>query len=178
MKPQFGLLLAVLAAWLGGCASPVPEPIRQTAPNSAPVRVVQQDPQRHVGSEVRWGGNIIAVENRQDATWVFVLSRPLANDGEPRLDATPLGRFIAVLEGFHEPTVYEEGRALTVRGPIREVITRQVGEYPYRYPLVEVNAHYLWSEPARRDSYYYDPWFYDPWYYPYYSPFYRHPYWW
>ena len=64
---------------------------------------------------------------------------------------------------------YPEKRLLTVTGSIVQVQTRPVGEYPYRYPIVAVEQHYLWPEqPPPSPPYYYpDPWFHplhDPWY--------------
>jgi hypothetical protein len=53
----------------------------------------------------------------------------------------------------------------------------------YRYPVVRVESHHLWPEPApihhRYDPYWHDPFFYDPWYpfgYPYPYPYHYNPY--
>lgn len=181
MKGRTALLLLIALA-LTGCASTVPEPIRETAPGDVQVSEVQAEPDQFRGAEVRWGGTILATDNREDETWITVLARPLESDGRPRAGAAPLGRFIAVLPGFEEPAVFERDRELTVRGILRETVTRKVGEYPYHYPVVRAGAQYLWPRPEPR-RYYYDPW-YDPWYgpYPYRSPFYdpywMSPYWW
>ena len=46
-----------------------------------------------------------------------------------------------------------------------ESITRAVGDFPYRYPVVDVDTYYLWAKPLPATyPYYYDPFWYDPWY--------------
>ena len=43
-----------------------------------------------------------------------------------------------------------------------EVLEKPVGNYPYPYPVVDVESYYLWPEEKRYPPhYYYDP-FYDP----------------
>ena len=170
------LLVAVLT--LGACASQVPEPI-QTAPAGAPpVAEVRPDPERFVGSEVRWGGTIASVENRADDTVVQIVARELSDSGKPQADDRSSGRFMAVFDGFLDPVVYAQGRRLTVTGEIVGSRAQKVGEYEYRFPVVEVDAAYLWPQETDAGRYprYYDPFWYDPWY-----PYWPHglrPYYW
>jgi outer membrane lipoprotein len=155
---------------LAGCSS-VPEKIR-TAPLEAPTLTqVRQAPETHTGSQVRWGGTIARVENRQDETRIEIVARALRGDGEPKQLDSSEGRFIARIRGFLDPAIFAEGRRLTVVGSIDEVVERQLGQMRYRYPLLEVEAYYLWPPPLERTAPD-DPWLYDPWYpwrrYPYY----------
>lgn len=181
MRTHTAFLTAAFALSLAACAaSPVPDPIREAAPNQVTVAEAQAQPEQFKGAVVRWGGSILSTENREDETWITVLARPLGNNGRPNEEAAPWGRFIAVLSGFHEPAVYKEDRELTVRGTLTDSVTRAVGEFPYRYPVLRASTHYLWPprQPARA-PYYYDPFWYDPWYgpYPFYPRYYGHPYW-
>jgi outer membrane lipoprotein len=187
-----GLVVALCGAAVTlaveGCASQVPAVIRGDAPGTAfaPVSIeeVQRDPASHIGERVRWGGGILSVRNLPDTTEIEVLARPLASDGEPRADADPEGRFIARVPGFIDPATYPKERLLTVAGAILEVTTRDIGSYPYRYPVIAASSRYLWpaaAAPERSPWYYgyygYGPWyrwpygpFYDPWYWPGYGP--------
>lgn len=175
---------------LSGCAtSRVPLPIRAGLDNQVPIDEVRIHPKRHLHAPVRWGGEIISLDNRKQETWVELLAYPLGNEGRPRLHRSNKGRFLGRFPGFLDPSIFKPGRELTVTGWAEGLITRPVGEYPYSYPLVNVQVYHLWPVRQRHQPWRYDPWydpfydpFYDPWY-PYYRhPFYRRPYypypWW
>ena len=171
-----GLLIILL--WLAGCASPVPEPIRQTPPSQPQPDEVRADETRFEGATVRWGGVIAAVTNRAGDTLLEVVSRPLSRSGRPQLTDATQGRFLARVDGFLDPAVYASGREITVTGTVAGLEPRAVGDYPYPYVRVDVDRHYLWAvrEPIREP--YYSPWWYDPWYpyHPFYDPWYPyHP---
>jgi len=175
MLPFTGRLLILWTITGIGCSSNVPQAIRGNPAEGAlkPVSVaqVQHGAGSYSGQRVRWGGSIIAVRNLSDSTEIEVLSRPLDGDGEPRADADGAGRFIARVTGFVDPAEYAKDRLLTVLGLVAGIETREVGEYPYRYPLIAVSSRYLWPE-LESDPYPYGfPWpyggyGYDPWYGP------------
>ena len=96
-----GLLIALLA----GCASTPPAAISRSPAPSLTLAEVRAQPERFLGSEVRWGGVITAVENKAQVTWIEVLARDLKKDGKPRLDDGSEGRFIASFSGFADPQV-------------------------------------------------------------------------
>jgi outer membrane lipoprotein len=91
-----------------------------------------------------------------------------------------LGRFIVELAGFKDPTEYPKARRLTVVGPVTRIETRNVGDYPYPYPVVTGDVRYLWPSPPPLDDTvppfaypWYRPWYgpgFGPWYGPWYSP--------
>ena len=172
-----GIWSIVLAATLAGCASAVPEAIREPAPGSIALTEARANFDRYKGQMVRWGGAILHVENRPGETWFTILSRRLSGNGEPKYEDATEGRFLVVARDFMDPAVYEVGRMLTVRGPLVDSVVHDVGEHPYFYPIVKAEIHYLWPkpiEPSPRT----DPWYwYDPWY-PFYHPYWRHPYYW
>jgi len=174
MKTPRCLLLSLAAALLlAACASPIPKEIRNPATAGPSLAEVVADPQRHRGEQVRWGGEILAVENQGQVTWIEILARPLRAWGEP-VDALGEGRFLARFAGFLDPAEYDAGRLLTVSGELVGSETRPVGGFDYLYPLVEVQAFHLWPEalPVRR-SRYYDPFWHDPFWWPWWRP----PYW-
>jgi len=172
------LPILLLALVMGGCASKVPVDIRDAVPNSPGIGTVHQDPGAHVGREVRWGGSIAEVDNQADATWIEVVGRELTSGGRPESGDRSLGRFLLKVEGFLDPAVYSRGREVTARGVLAEAVTRKIGQYPYRFPVLEARALYLWpprEEPRyERYDHYPPPWYYDPWF-PYRYPYY--PYW-
>ncbi len=169
-----GLVLALLM--VTGCASNVPMAIRSDVAHPIRIEQVRASPDRFVDVPVRWGGDIIAVENKERSTWVEVLGRTLQSDGRPKLDAVPEGRFLAVVPGFLDPAVYASGREFTVTGRVASLVVRKVGDFPYSYPLVETQAHHLWPPRQEVRDPWDDPFYYDPWYPWYWDPYYRYPY--
>jgi outer membrane lipoprotein len=156
-----------------GCASKVPKVIATPPASEIRVDEVQQQHQRFTNTEVRWGGDIISVENLSQETVIEVLSHPLDDEGKPKNDSRSIGRFLARIEGYLEAEEFPKNRQITITGTITEVVKKPVGEYPYPYPVIEVEAYYLWPEQkVYNHPYYYDP-FYDPFYYPYWR---RYPY--
>lgn len=116
---------------------------------------------------MRWGGEILAVTNRTRDTEFEILGRPLYDNAEPKPEGGDAVRFIAVIGRFLDPADYRPGKRLTVVGRLRGNDQRKVGEYPYPYPVVEVEHYNLWPAyqapvelPAWRYPYY-DPWW--PW---------------
>ncbi len=172
--------LALTAVLLSACASHVPEAIRMAPTSEISIRAVQHSPNRYIDNQVRWGGDIIAIENRPNETWIEVLARPLGYAGEPNSSANSNGRFLARVSSFLDPAVYTPERKITVRGRLENTLVRQIGGHPYRFPLVQVQAHYLWPKQPETDELWNDPWYpypygYDPFYGPY-PPYYWEPY--
>jgi len=179
-KPPLAWLLAGLL--VSACTSQIPALIRQGPVNSPSPALVREQVDDYTGQQVRWGGLLLATENRVDATWLTILARPLGADGEPGYSDDSLGRFIAIVPEFLDPQVYAPDRLVTVTGTLTHSESGMVGDHAYRYPVVAAQAWYLWPEPAvvpYGAPYYggwYDPW-YGPWWYgPGYAPWYS-PWW-
>jgi outer membrane lipoprotein len=173
--PHSLVTVALILLALSGCSS-VPEKIRKAPADAPSLTLVRQTPAAYEGAQVRWGGTIARVTNLQGETRIEIVARALAGDGEPRdLDRSE-GRFIAVFDTFLDPAIYAVDRSLTVLGTLSGSTEGKLGAMDYRYPLVRVEAHYLWPKPVPRCETC-DPLFYDPWYpwYPYY-PWRRYPY--
>ncbi|RFA24798.1 hypothetical protein CAI21_20225 [Alkalilimnicola ehrlichii] len=170
-----GILLLILA----GCATTIPDGVRRAPPDAPDLRNVRSDPDAYAGAEVRWGGTIAGIDNRATQTCVEVVGRELQRNGRPFEDDRSQGRFMACVDDFLDPEIYQQGRQLTVRGVIEGVETHTVGAYPYRYPVVRVSAYQLWApEPEPRPHEwgpYWDPFWHGPWPYRYPHPFYGPP---
>ena len=172
------ILAWIPVVMLCGCATGVPPAIRQ--PVAGPdVATARKDIAAVEGQRVRWGGEIAKVDNRPDHTLVEVVSRPLEKGGRPRSSDATGGRFLARIPGFIDPAVYKADRLFTVTGTVTGSVVRKVGEYPYRYPVVDVESYHLWEPLTPAYGYPYPgpyrPWYpygwYDPlWYDPAYGP--------
>ena len=167
-------MLLVLA--IAGCAS-TPDPIRE-APNGPPLGVVRDAPEQYLGQRVRWGGTIADVENEVDHTRVYIVGRELHDSGRPAKGDVSTGRFVAVLQGFHDPVILAPGREMTAVGELADAMRATVGEFEYVYPVVRADLHRLWPKREQRyyHHHYYPPYYYhDPWYpYHYFPPHHHH----
>ncbi|WP_018719393.1 Slp family lipoprotein [Arhodomonas aquaeolei] len=144
MRQLFAIVVAS-AVILGGCAS-VPESL-QDAPAASPTPAdVRAEPERYTGTRVLWGGEVAEVINGEDATRLAVVEHPLDSSARPEPASASRGRFLARFDGFLDPVVYAPGEEVTVTGRVTGIEVRTVGDYPYRYPVVEVGGHELWSE--------------------------------
>lgn len=165
------MAIAAAASTLYGCVS-VPTQLAGDYPPITPQQAVAQN---STGQRVRWGGEIIKVEPKPDATCFEVLSRGLYSDARPdRRDGSD-GRFIACKQGFFDPAVYTKGRDVTIVGSVTGTEQHPVGDFNYTFPRVDAAEVYMW--PKRDRSYYaYNPWAYGPGFYdPFWSPWYFPP---
>lgn len=173
-RSPFIIILLAAASFLSGCSSNTPELIKKAPINDISVNQAQREIEPLIGRRVRWGGTIVAVDNLKEETVIELLSRPLSKGGEPIAESPGIGRFLAVTVGFVDPTQYPLGRLLTISGTLSKLIIRPIGEYPYRYPVIEIDTLYLWPMPPvyrEPPPYFRDPYF-DPWYPWHYRPYY------
>lgn len=168
------LLWAILiVTGLTACSS-IPEKIKQAPASNITPDEARQRPQDFQDQSIRWGGEVIQIENKPTLTQIIILAKPLDKDGQPASNKTHYGRFIAQIERFIEPSLYTPGRDVTVTGTFSGIIEQMVGEYPYRYPTVAVDTIYLWPLPVEpAPDYWYDPWYpWGPWGW---HPWHNHP---
>lgn len=163
-----GLVLSFLAA--GGCvSSQVPLLVRQPLPENPSISAVREDISHYEGSYVRWGGTIARVENKKDHTVLEIVARELGDEGRPKgTDFSP-GRFLARVDDFLDPAIYQEGRKITVYGVIEGLVEDHIGKHPYKFPVVRARIYHLWKR-ENVGRYYYPP------YYFYYPPYSFYPY--
>jgi len=162
-SPRPGALILLTMLWLAGCAA-TPEPLRDAPAHSPDLAQVQAAPQQYVGTTVRWGGIITAVDNGATESEVQLVARPLSAGGRPLETDQTGGRFLVRITGFLDPVVYATGRELTVVGRVDGVEQRNIGTYRYSYPVIRATSHHLWPlRPPPLPDPYYSP-FQHPWY--------------
>lgn len=162
-----GWILAISVLMIAGCTT-VPEQLQGTYPSVSPLRVEASE----FGSTVRWGGVIIDSVNSPHQTCFEVLSRDLDKYLRPRLEDRTAGRFIACKAGFYDPEVFARGREVTLVGRITAIEVRNVDEFEYHYPVVNVDELVLWE--VREEVVIVDNLHHGPYWHPYY---WHGPYW-
>lgn len=151
------LLISIL---LSGCASippPIYDPISDADFKGPNLTAVRMDTAAWKGIRIRWGGDIVEVENQRHETWIEVVEYPLRSSGRPSNSKASEGRFIARIPGFLDPAIYAQGRQITIVGTVDNTIQRSIGDYPYEFPVVAVDTYRLWDEQRETDIIYYYP---------------------
>ncbi len=150
---RVSVVLSFLVA--GGCAGQVPLLVRQPLPDNPSISAVREDISHYQGSYARWGGTIARIENKEDHTVLEIVARQLGSEGQPQETDVSPGRFLAHIEEFLDPAIYQQGREITVYGVIERLVKGHIGKHPYTFPLVRVKTYYLWQpeSPGRFYSY-------------------------
>jgi len=141
----FGLILL-----LSACSSNIPSVISDPLLGAPSLAEVRSQASAYIDQQVRWGGVILTTENRLNDSRITIVAFPLNDWGRPQITALSPGRFIAVVDKFLEPLVYNADREITLTGSIVGTETLKVGEFSYEYPLVRTENYYLW--PTRIES--------------------------
>ena len=161
LNARLGVFAALLVSALAACTA-VPVQLEGEYADLSPARVGTTE----FGTAVRWGGVLVDTRNESDRTCFEVLSRVLDRYQRPLVnDDYTEGRFIACTNGFHDPEIYSKGREVTITGVVQNLEQRQIEEFDYRYPVVEIDNLVLWE--TRKTVMMYRN-YYDPFYYPYY----------
>jgi outer membrane lipoprotein len=184
MKTPVGYLAAVALLIFAGCAHRGPEAIRLAEVQPVTVAQAKTTPEQFENVRVRWGGTLVNVENRERETLIEILSRSLDPNGYPDAAGSAGPRFLVRIAGFVDPAEYAADRLITVVGRINGTTTGHIGEYEYRYTLIDADVVHLWPitppQPCCPLYSRYDPWYYPwygPWYGSWYGPWWRTPYW-
>lgn len=143
--------LILAAACLASACATSPLDTRSVNSQVSPSQVVGAMPAQR-GTTVQWGGHIVSTVNRENSTFIEVLSYPLARDGFPNTNRKPTGRFVLRRQGFLEPQDYAPGRELTVVGDVQSLIETSVGETELLVPLVRAEQLHLWDDQYKGRS--------------------------
>ena len=146
MRTTIIVLTSVLTACLLSACVTGPKPLRGEFSNLSPAQASKDNT---VNAKVRWGGRIVAVNNKTDRTCFEVVGLYLSNGARPQKLDKSEGRFIACRNGFYDPDVFKAGREITITGAIDRFENGKIGDYDYRYPILIADVVYLW--PERRD---------------------------
>jgi outer membrane lipoprotein len=148
--------LLLLFGFVLGCASISPE-LRENADSSLPLKEVQENPDAYKGKIVLWGGHIIqALPQKDGTTLIEVLKWPLGWWDEPRETVAFHGRFLILLKGQVDPSVYKKGKRITVAGEIKGEIQgnkiNELSDPTYRYPVILSQELHVWEHNPYRYS--------------------------
>ena len=141
---MFRVLLIMLLLILSACSS-VPSNL-QLGNEQALLDFSTAKTTEPTGQLVRWGGEIAAVRNLEQASVIEVVQFTLNASGRPIKSDVSGGRFRLWVTDFIDPVIYAEGREVTAIGQFTELETGQVGEQAYQFPLLKADNVHLWPE--------------------------------
>ena len=133
-------LVPIMAAMVAGCQT-TPEPLRGEFTPISPWVAAEQSA---IDIPVRWGGTVVEVATGEQLTCIEVVSRPLTGESRPVSDDVSDGRFIGCNQGFVDPEIVRIGRDVTMTGWVDEFETRLIGEFEYKYPVLDASALFIW----------------------------------
>ena len=140
MKSVFSAIF--LTTMLAACASsPFDTAGREPAALGPGEALARSDA---TGARVIWGGRIVGIVNRDDATEVEVLALPLGPGDRPKREADGGARFVILQPGFLDPMTYAPGRYVTALGRFTGVESRSVGAFPLDHPVMVAEQIELW----------------------------------
>lgn len=156
-------IAGIVSVALSGCVT-VPDEIKGTsATPQQDLTQVMNAPQLYVGQEARFGGKVINISNQQGKTRLEIATVPLDSGARPILGEPSRGRIYADVNGFLDPVDFR-GQLVTVVGPISGTVDGKVGETPYKFMLMQVNAYKRWRvvQQVMMPPQPMDPWFWGP----------------
>jgi outer membrane lipoprotein len=141
-------LFAALIVALAGCARIFPSEVMDRVDKNVRFSDLLKQPEAYKGKTVLLAGSIIGMKAEKDgSTYLEVLQRPAERSGRPMGRDKSEGRFIAVSKQFLDPAVYSRGREVTIVGRVIGDSVKPLGEYVYRYPLLDIEAVHVWDRP-------------------------------
>jgi outer membrane lipoprotein len=169
MKALATLCLLLLA----GCSN-VPVAIKTAPQPDWQLNQISGKAASHQNEVVRWGGQIVKVENNDSGSLLHIAQFPVNSYGRPDETADSQGRFLARTADFIDPYIYKSGTLVTVAGKIADEQSVTVDKKNMTIPVVEIGQIYRWTPR----QYVHDPFWYDsPFYYDRFGYGFSHPRW-
>ena len=132
------VMVIAAALMLSACAGGISRQARSQVTYTGSFESVLENPRGFQGETVMWGGRIVEIQNQDASTEIVVLqleldSRNRFSDGD-----SSRGRFLIRSDRFLDPAIYPAGTFIIVVGRLQGGETRQIGEMPYTYPVIDI----------------------------------------
>ena len=154
-------LLFTLALFLSACAGGLSKQARSQVTYFDSFRQLQQQSEKYHGETVMLGGKILVAQVETGATELEgggggggggggVLQLDIGSGTRPVDNDNSQGRFLVRSDQFLDPAIYPQGTLITVVGHLKGSESRNIGDMPYRYPVIDVLEIKKW--PANANS--------------------------
>jgi outer membrane lipoprotein len=149
-----------------GCAHPVSQEIRKGIDPDIKFETLVENPKLYLGKRVLFGGVIVVARNLEDGTELEIVQKNLESYGNLEAGDYSGGRFLFFSKDYLEPEIYASGRELIGVGKVAGKKSRNIGDYSYNFPIIEVEELYLLDDKKLNSSSSV-PYSWGPWYRPY-----------
>ncbi|WP_438969693.1 Slp family lipoprotein [Methylophaga sp.] len=168
------ILIPLMLLLLSACSN-LPVAIKEAPnPDLQLAQFKEGNATNHQGEKVRWGGQIVKVENNDSGSTLHIAELPLNSFGRPISERDSRGRFLAQTKDFVDPHIYESGTRITVAGLIADTGTIKVDQKTMTVPIVKIISMHRWVESSfQRDPY----WRAYPYYYNHFGYGLSYPHW-
>ncbi len=169
---KFKIFLAgfLLISFFWGCAHPVSKEVRAKLDPDFTFESLIENPGTFLGKRVLFGGVIVVTRNLKEGTEIELVHKNLDFAGNPEPGNYSGGRFLFFNKGYLEPEIYSPGKNLIGVGKVIGKKLGKIGDYPYQFPVIEVEELHLLKDMEQYP--YFHPPYWDPWYRPnLYSPY-------
>jgi outer membrane lipoprotein len=177
-KSLFWFLLPTLLGLVTGCGSVLSKDALHGVDYEVEYPQIKASPETYIGKTVILGGMILANEITDAGSTLEILKYTLDSRDKPQDPDEKAGRFLARSNRILDPSIFKEGKLVTLTGTLRNLEVRLLQKANYHYPAFEIGELHLWPEERYEGPYPYYP-YYDPFplwhHYPYWH---RYPYWW
>lgn len=140
MKKLIWLLVLVLTA----CTNVSPTIFELPEGNVELRDVLVSNDDSLVGTQVRWGGQIISVKQEGEIFTLELKHFPLMRNGFPLSNLYSQGRFIAQSSQAYDPSVYKEGLLVTFAAIVTAETTPYFDRIDRVMPHIEIIDTQLW----------------------------------
>ena len=152
LRWKIPLILTAVFFAASGCASRVPKDVVSRVNFAGNFSDLKRSPDRYKGQFAILGGRVIEIKGDSSGSTMAVLQYPLDSSHRPNLDEPSGGRFLVRSSSFLDPALYSAESLVTVAGTLSGQETLPVGEYPYPYPVINMDQIWKW-ETIRPPSY-------------------------
>lgn len=129
---------------LGGCSS-IPKDIK--GDNSLNLQknfgTVHNALSLYKGQEVRFGGTVVNVINKDNETLLELAVLPLDENAKPEINKQYEGRVIAKSNNFLDPVNFRN-KLVTILGTLTGSKNGTIGKTPYNFVTMNINGYQIW----------------------------------
>jgi len=153
------LLFMLMTALVGSSCSPIiPKAVLEQVNRNITFEALKAKPTAYKGQMVLLAGVIVKTTNTPTGAILEIYQTEMDWEDRPIHTDVSKGRFLAQYGDFLDPEIFSKQRKVTVAGKILGVKSIPLGEMEYPYPVIGVEAIYLWekTKPLPYDPY---PWY-------------------
>jgi outer membrane lipoprotein len=162
-KYKIYLVCSLIVFLFVSCTHPVSQDILEGLDLDIKFEPLANDPKLFLGKRVLFGGLIVATRNIKDGTELEIVQKNIESYGNLETGDYSGGRFLFFSKGYLEPEIYASGRKLIGVGKVTGQRLGKVGDYPYNFPVIDVEELHLLDDTKHNTSYS-APYSLDPWY--------------